>query len=146
MLLEIAIAALVGAALALRFQVYILLPTALIAIAIAIAVGVSTGAGMWWIGVGPAVLTNRHDAAPIGLLAAAIAARVAQHHSGVDRSPSFVSLDVNVGAGALANLQKSRAAPCAKGTFQSRGDGGNERGNARVLLCYKHPIEAAQRS
>ncbi len=34
------------------------------------------------LGVGPAVLTNRHDAAAIGLLAAAIAARIAQHHSG----------------------------------------------------------------
>lgn len=49
MLLEIAVAALVGAALALRFQVYILLPATLIVVAIAIAIGVSTGVGKWWI-------------------------------------------------------------------------------------------------
>ena len=34
------------------------------------------------LGAWPAVLTNRHDGASIGLLAAATAARVAQHHSG----------------------------------------------------------------
>jgi hypothetical protein len=49
MLVEMAIAALVGAALSLRFQIYILLPATLIVVAIAIVVGVSTGAGMWWI-------------------------------------------------------------------------------------------------
>jgi hypothetical protein len=49
MLVEMAIAALVGAALSLRFQIYILLPATLIVVVVAIGVGVSTGAGMWWI-------------------------------------------------------------------------------------------------
>jgi hypothetical protein len=49
MLLEMALAALVGTALGLRFQVYILVPATLVVVAVAIAVGVSTGAGTWWI-------------------------------------------------------------------------------------------------
>ena len=49
MILEIAIAALVGAALGLKFQALILIPASLIGVAIAIAVGASTGAGMGWI-------------------------------------------------------------------------------------------------
>ena len=49
MLLEIATAALVGAALGLKFQAFILIPASLAGVAIAIAVGASTGAGMGWI-------------------------------------------------------------------------------------------------
>jgi hypothetical protein len=49
MLLEMAVAALIGAALGLRFQVYIILPATLIVGATAIAVEVSAGAGVWWI-------------------------------------------------------------------------------------------------
>jgi hypothetical protein len=49
LLLEMAIAALIGAALGLRFQVYILLPATLVVVAMAIAIGVSVGSGMWWI-------------------------------------------------------------------------------------------------
>ena len=52
MLLEIAIAALVGAALGLIFQAFILIPASLTGVAIAIVVGVSTGAAMWWICLG----------------------------------------------------------------------------------------------
>ena len=49
MILEIAIAALVGAALGLKFQAFMLIPASLIGVAIAIAVGATTGAGVWWI-------------------------------------------------------------------------------------------------
>jgi hypothetical protein len=48
MLLEFMIAALIGAILAWKFQVYILLPASLIVIPVAIAIGVSTGVGIWW--------------------------------------------------------------------------------------------------
>ena len=49
MFLEIAIVALVGAALGLNFQAFILFPASLTLVAAFIAVGAHTGAGMWWI-------------------------------------------------------------------------------------------------
>jgi hypothetical protein len=48
-MIEIGIAALIGATLALKFQAFILFPANLIGIATTIATGVFTGIGVWWI-------------------------------------------------------------------------------------------------
>ena len=49
MLLEIAIAVLLGTALGLKYQAFFLIPASLTGVAIAIAVGAFTGAGIGWI-------------------------------------------------------------------------------------------------